>query len=295
MFKEKVMVAAEISFAFVLITYNSYSLLEKWIDCVTCAIEKANTKADIYVIDNGSSDKTEILLNDLCNNKTLKTNNIIITHFNNGFSRALNWTVKEKKLYSLYSHIALVNIDAKIEKEWLMKMINNIIKHDDKSLFGCKILDTENKNIISSMGHVVDPNTGKTYDVGWKADASNNEKYISAILTPCFAASVFPVSCFTNVGFPDNDQWMYYDDIEFYIRCIRAGYNTVYDNNICAYHPVPRNKNNKLIVEAQEDGIKKLKKILIDIKNNDKPLYEIMEKKWNLNVNLKKDLTPAST
>ncbi len=135
MFKEKVMVAAEISFAFVLITYNSYSLLEKWIDCVTCAIEKANTKADIYVIDNGSSDKTEILLNDLCNNKTLKTNNIIITHFNNGFSRALNWTVKEKKLYSLYSHIALVNIDAKIEEEWLMKMINNIIKHDDKSLF----------------------------------------------------------------------------------------------------------------------------------------------------------------
>ena len=59
MFKEKVMVAAEISFAFVLVTYNSYSLLEKWIDCVTCAIEKANTKADIYVIDNGSSDKTE--------------------------------------------------------------------------------------------------------------------------------------------------------------------------------------------------------------------------------------------
>ena len=53
------MVAAEISFAFVLVTYNSYSLLEKWIDCVTCAIEKANTKADIYVIDNGSSDKTE--------------------------------------------------------------------------------------------------------------------------------------------------------------------------------------------------------------------------------------------
>ena len=53
--------------------------------------------------------------------------------------------VKEKELYTMYSHISLVNIDAKIEEEWLVKMIKNIENNDEKSLFGCKILDIDNR------------------------------------------------------------------------------------------------------------------------------------------------------
>jgi len=267
------MITKDISFAFVLITYNSYSLIEKWLSCVTSTISRTNKKADIFIIDNGSSDRSTILLRDLCNRNILNKNNIIITHHNNGFNRAFNWMVKEKELYTMYSHISLVNIDAKIEEEWLVKMIKNIENNDEKSLFGCKILDIDNRQKISSLGHIIDPDNGKTYDVGWNVDNKCCEKHISAILTPCFAASVFPVSCFNNVGFPNNDQWMYYDDIEYYIRCIRAGYNTVFDKNICAYHPLPMKKSSKRIIKAQEEGKEKMIEISRDIKKNDKALY----------------------
>ncbi|HON98764.1 MAG TPA: glycosyltransferase [Bacteroidales bacterium] len=289
------MITKDISFAFVLITYNSYSLIEKWLSCVTSTISRTNKKADIFIIDNGSSDRSTILLRDLCNRNILNKNNIIITHHNNGFNRAFNWMVKEKELYTMYSHISLVNIDAKIEEEWLVKMIKNIENNDEKSLFGCKILDIDNRQKISSLGHIIDPDNGKTYDVGWNVDNKCCEKHISAILTPCFAASVFPVSCFNNVGFPNNDQWMYYDDIEYYIRCIRAGYNTVFDKNICAYHPLPMKKSSKRIIKAQEEGKEKMIEISRDIKKNDKALYEKIKYKWDIEKKLRKDLTPAST
>jgi len=289
------MITKDISFAFVLITYNSYSLIEKWLSCVTSTISRTNKKADIFIIDNGSSDRSTILLRDLCNRNILNKNNIIITHHNNGFNRAFNWMVKEKELYTMYSHISLVNIDAKIEEEWLVKMIKNIENNDEKSLFGCKILDIDNRQKISSLGHIIDPDNGKTYDVGWNVYNKCCEKHISAILTPCFAASVFPVSCFNNVGFPNNDQWMYYDDIEYYIRCIRAGYNTVFDKNICAYHPLPMKKSSKRIIKAQEEGKEKMIEISRDIKKNDKALYEKIKYKWDIEKKLRKDLTPAST
>ena len=127
--------------------------------------------------------------------------------------------------------------------------------------------------------------------MGWNVDNKCCEKHISAILTPCFAASVFPVSCFNNVGFPNNDQWMYYDDIEYYIRCIRAGYNTVFDKNICAYHPLPMKKSSKRIIKAQEEGKEKMIEISRDIKKNDKALYEKIKYKWDIEKKLRKDLT----
>lgn len=250
--------AKNLSIAFILVTYNSSEFIETWIESVSNNIKFSKNDSQIYIIDNGSSDSTYCQLKDLIANKVIPKENVLFTHHNNGFNKAINWVVKEHDIISNHSHIALVNHDAVLEDNWLSRNIEAIKLNSDDCLFASKILDSGDNGLISSLGHSINYINGKTYDVGWRKNHKFTDQFKPCILTPCFAVCVFPASCFREVCFPDNDQWMYYDDILFFLKCLNSGYRTIFVESAIAYHPLPQKTDNLRILLSQEEGRNKL-------------------------------------
>lgn len=211
-----------------------------------------NTELDVklYISDNSEIDK----IKELCQDSRVE---YIFNDCNKGFGYAHNIAIKRaEKLKSKY-HL-IINPDIYYEKGNLEKMIDFMDKNEKVGLmmpkilypngniqYVCKLLPTPLN--LFSRGFLPNWNWVKKINDTYEMRFTNYDKVMEVpYISGCFM--VFRTDIFSEIGYFDDNIFMYLEETDISRRVIKQGYRTVMNPNMIVYHKWEKgtHKNKKL-------------------------------------------------
>jgi len=220
--------------------------LKRWLSSVSQLTEgKHKVHAVPFLVDNGSSDASLAVIRQAIADGLLQEDKLIWLPRNYGFTAAQNVALRKLSSSGQYKYIATLNVDAVAQPDWLAELVLDAEDGADPSvsMWASLILQPKRLDRISSAGHCFSSRDGKCYDIDWNVestsrDASSNQKDFEPF-GPCFAASLWTVDVIRNVGLPDNQQFLYYDDIDLAFKARLCGRSSRFVRKALASHPLP--------------------------------------------------------
>ncbi len=213
----------------IIINYNVKVYLQKCIQSILKYIDLNNY--EIIIVDNNSSDESVRMIKENFNNIKIIQNNK-----NLGFSKAVNIGINNSK----GDFIALVNPDTIFEENSILTLKNFLINKNNIGVVGCKILNPNRTFQLSSR-------RGFPYilNLFYKFIGLNrifpkstifskyNQTYISEdkiqdIESVSGALMVFKKDIINHIGNFDEQFFLYFEDTDFCLRAIEAGFRVVY-------------------------------------------------------------------
>ncbi|MBN2544601.1 MAG: glycosyltransferase family 2 protein [Spirochaetes bacterium] len=213
--------------------YNGKLLLS---ECLSSIFDqKIDFKYEILIIDNGSNDGSEQLIQNI--NPEIK---FIKLGRNYGFAKAVNFGIKNSK----FEYILLLNNDTVLEGTFLQIMKKALDDNPQISFCASRILMYENPDKIYGTGNIY-INNGTAELRGFDKDKNlfNNNEFVFGA---CAAASIYRRVLFDNIGYFDEDFFAYYEDVDFDVRAQLTGHKCLYVADALVYHhgSVTSNKMN---------------------------------------------------
>ncbi|MEE2953719.1 MAG: glycosyltransferase family 2 protein [Bacteroidota bacterium] len=215
----------------VTITYNSEDVLQCFLKDL---IEQRYQNFILYIIDNGSTDNTRSILNNI-SDKRIK---ISINRNNLGVAQANNQGIK-KALNDGCDQILIMNNDVEFEPHLIDKLLS-VQKKKNASLVAPKIMYYANPDIIWYAGSKFNKWKG-FLPIHTGIDTIDNGYYDSIC-----KVEYAPTCCllikkkvFEDVGFMDEKYFVYFDDTDFCYRILHhKDHDIYYAPNIKFYHKV---------------------------------------------------------
>ncbi len=206
----------------IIITWNGKDLLKS---CLGSLEKQIYKNFQIIVVDNGSKDKTlEFIKKNYPNIKTIEFKK------NSGFSKAANKGIKASKS----EYVILLNNDTVADRNFVKNLSKSLISH--KKYCGCtaKIINYFDKNILASAGDIMN-NVGQSFarGLGDKASKFNKPEEVFLITG---GASIFRKKAFEEIGFFDEDYFIYGEDSDWCFRAQLFGYKFWYEPKAIVYH-----------------------------------------------------------
>lgn len=225
---------------------NEAQELRQWLDTLRMMPGDQATPVPC-VVDNGSSDNTSGVIWHAVKEGILSKENVFWMPSNRGFALAQNHAFRQLGTRNEYRCVATLNIDAQAESNWLAKLVEEANKSpSDVGMWGCRVLQPKpDHDRISSDGHALRANDGAFLDVDWNrpvgGDLFSNKPSFEPF-SPCFAAALWSFGMLSSVGLPDNDQFLYYDDVDLAFKARILGWSARHVSEAIAYHPLPNSK-----------------------------------------------------
>lgn len=228
------------------VSTNEGQALETWLSKVS-ELKTRSCVAVPVVVDNASWDSTLKVVHDAVTRRILSPKNVFSTEWNRGFVSAQNKALRALVLGHSYEFFATLNIDAEPSPNWLEDLVA-VAKRRGKlkiGMWGGPIYDLHHRTVISSTGHWLRAD-GAFLDIDRKLPANDPGRHSAARdfepFCPCFAASLWSFDLVRDAGLPDNDQFLYYDDVELAFKARLLGWRAQYVPRAQAYHPIPNQK-----------------------------------------------------
>jgi GT2 family glycosyltransferase len=178
----------------------------------------------VYVVDNGSIDKSILLL------EQEYPETILLRHTENlGFSAAINTGIEQ----SHGRFIAALNNDTEVHPSWLETIVTAMDAHTEAGFCASQLMDFVNRETIDSLGDGFYP-FGVSFKIGSGRICSVNE--VCGIQSACAAASVYRRSMLEKIGLFDPDFFAYMEDIDLGLRAQMAGYRCIFIPGAIVYH-----------------------------------------------------------
>lgn len=209
--------------------WNGQKLLETFLPSVV----KYSSKAQIYVIDNASTDGSLAFLND--NYPDLK---IISNTTNAGYAGGYNQGLKNIK----EDIFILLNNDVKVSENWLNPIIKLFESQNDIAVVQPKILDYNNPThfeYAGAAGGFIDANgypycRGRIFNTLEKdCGQYNNDSQILWASGACLAVRR---EVFWSCGAFDEKYFAHQEEIDLCWRIHNRGYKIWYSHQSCIYH-----------------------------------------------------------
>lgn len=209
----------------VVLNFNGW---KETIPCIESILAQDYKKFHVYLIDNGSKDRS---LNKL---KRFDTHEKITFHkepVNLGFAGGVNIGIRSAIIEG-YEYIALLNNDAVLTKNWLTTLIKTLSKTGASIATGL-LLESSGKKIES---------TGDSYSkYGVPFPRQRDEKVENAhesgfVFGGTAGASVYKTSLFEDIGLFDEKFFAYFEDTDISYRAQLAGHTAYYEKRAVAYH-----------------------------------------------------------
>jgi GT2 family glycosyltransferase len=213
----------------IVVNWNGDAILE---ECLS-ALEKQNHRNfEILVVDNGSTDSSREILN---HHPKVRA---ILNAVNRGFGPANNQALLESK----GEIIALVNNDTVLDPNWLLQIVQPLKTDSDVGMCAGKTLSYFERDIIDNTGHLlywdgVNRGRGRMQKDEGQFDSTRSA------LFPSGCACVFRAETLRQVGFFDEDFYLYGDDTELGLRVRLAGWNCAFVPSAIAYHRYSASSN----------------------------------------------------
>jgi len=200
----------KINLGFVIVTYNSA-------DCIGHLLQSLPTIKNVVVIDNNSTDKTcEIVKSFGCE--------LIANKHNQGYGAGVNQGIKH--LYDKCNYFFILNPDIVIKS---LKF-----EADDLEKYGIiqplVLLPNGNVNVEELRMNVL----GFVYPLNYNCAPKIKSKKEATF----FSGSAFILSKKTieKVGYFDESLFLYYEDVDYAIRCTTTNEKILFDPNIIVEH-----------------------------------------------------------
>lgn len=199
----------------VVCNYNKASYVVK---CIESILNSSFKHMDILVIDNGSTDNS---VNEL--RKFQDRIEIVQNKQNLGGSGGFN-TGLRRLLQKQYKYIMLIDNDVILEKEAIEQLYHFMEQKKEVGLAGAKIMKMDDKEYLQEMGAMIDyDNLGvKPFFAGEK-DREDIPDVIYCDYVPA-CALIARVAAIRKVGILPEDNFIYWDDMEWGYNFNQAGY-----------------------------------------------------------------------
>ena len=247
----------------VVVSYNSAKHLKAWlasVEKVKQECKKADTDVEPFIVDNGSSDGTIGIIWDAIHERQIKRRNVWLLRSNQYFVPAQNLAFKILGARNRYNYGATLNPDATAKPGWLHELLDCARKcvGQKVGMFGGLILQPDHEDRISSAGHCLRSCDAAFLDIDWNLDladqkATHNKQGFGPF-SPCFAAGLWSFKMLRDAGIIDNEQPMYYDDVNLAFKARIRGWSACFAPAARAYHPLPMPTSDPVKLRHQFSG-----------------------------------------
>jgi len=221
----------------IIVSFNVREFLRQCLISVIKASEK--TECEIFVVDNNSHDgsgemvKLEFPFVKLIQNK-----------INSGFSAANNQAIKQAKGH----YILLLNPDTLVEENTFSRCIGFMNAHSDAGALGVRMVDGEGRFLPESKRGLPTPATAfyKLFGLSFLFPRSRilNNYYLPQVgdsetsVTEVVSGAFMFIrrEALLKAGLPDEDFFMYGEDIDLSYRILKSGYQNYYFPEIRIIH-----------------------------------------------------------
>ena len=226
----------------IIVSYNTKKLLRQCLRSLMANSEWRMGYGEIIIIDNGSTDGSREEIKNLklparnryaqsvaggkMKNCNLKLK-IILNKTNLGFARANNQGIK----IAQGEYILLLNPDIEVKKSALKTLLKFTQKHPEAGIIGGRLLNPDGTIQGSCFHRLTILNTIKEF---WLGEKGAFEKYAPKITKSIEVESVvgacmfIPRKVIDQVGFFDEQYFLYFEDLDYCRRVRKAGFKIYY-------------------------------------------------------------------
>ena len=210
------------SVSIVIVNYNGKKFMKECLDSVF-NLDYPKEKMEVLVVDNGSRDGSQEFMRKKYPKVVLLKNDV------NNYARANNLGIK--KAHS--DLIAFLNNDTRVEKRWLIELVNGILA--DKQIGGVcsKVFLMDGR--IDSAGIIEFPNF-YWQQRGYNELDKGQYNKIEEVYALCGVSMLFRRECLNDVGFEDEDFNIYVEEVDLALRCRRKRWKLIYVPKSLLWH-----------------------------------------------------------
>lgn len=211
------------SVSIIILNYNGKDYLE---DCLDSVFKTKNVMYEVIVIDNASSDNSEILAK-----KKFPEMKLIKNEKNLGLY-ARNIGIDNAK----GNFIVFLDSDTVVQQDWIQNFMKSYENHGD-GLYQAKLLSKNDHSIIESCGDMIN-----IFGYGFargrgKRDLKQYEKF-EEIGFPVGACTFAPIEIIKKIGYVDEEKLLFQmlDDLDYGWRAWLLDIPCYYEPNVIVYH-----------------------------------------------------------
>lgn len=205
----------------IVVNWNGVALLDDCLGPLSC---QTYDNYEIIFVDNGSSDHSVRHVQ-----KNFPHVKIVELDENRGFTggNSAGLEVAEGEF------IALVNNDARVELDWIERIVHPMVKDPTVGICASKLI-VEGTLTIDSAGIGV-TTAGVGFNRGYSEEKSTY--YVSAeVFGACAAGALYRRKMLDEIGFLDEDFFLYSEDVDLSFRSQLSGWKCLYIPSAVVYH-----------------------------------------------------------
>ena len=193
-------------------------------------LNKCVHMVDVYLVDNASTECEPHIFK-----KLFPEINLIVNQSNLGFAGGNNVGIK-KALLDKSEAVMLLNNDTIVTSSLIKVLCNTFDSSVNIGIVVPKILFLKSKNRIQYAGGKFNMYTGSIKHIGFNEVDHGQYNYIKEVDFCTGAALLIKSSVFRDIGFFNEDYFLYAEDAEFSCRAIKNGYRIYYNGLAHIYH-----------------------------------------------------------
>ena len=211
------------SISVIVLNYNGLQHLEPCFSSLF-ALDYPSDRLELILADNASTDGSREFMQE-----HFPQVRVLAMPHNYGFSKGNNLGAEQAR----GQFVAFLNNDMRVDRQWLIELVQPLLRTPDVICAGSKILSW-NGEYIDFAGSAANM-LGYGLQEGWgePPEAFGEEKLI---LAPCGGAMLIDRQVFLDCGGFDEDYFSFYEDLDLGWRLWLWGYKVIFVSRAIAYH-----------------------------------------------------------
>lgn len=216
----------------------NYNKCEHVVECIQSVLESREQNFDIYVVDNASADDSVEQIKKRYDGQITLIENTENLGGSGGFNTGLR-IVRDKG----YKYFMCLDDDAMVDENAIHTLYTYMEKHPDVGMAGCRVYHTQMPEYIQQCGLTIDFKHCmiQTLYADTPEDSTLPEIVPCDTVATCALMIRGSVIREGNVGIMPEDNFIYWDDMEWGHRMHLAGYRIVTLGNAKALHQMGAN------------------------------------------------------
>ncbi len=239
----------------IVVSTNRPDCIQQWIRTVHGLQAPDGIEKRPIIVDNGSWNRAPtVIAEEGIRNSVVKELDVFWLPRNLGLPKAHNHALRQLLLDPKIRYVATLNEDALADPSWLGHLLKAAESQDGVKMVGmfggpiyqpsgaeCKDYAPSGK-CISRCGHRLRRKDAACLDIHWNKPTLEVNLADVKPFAPCASAALWSMEMLRKIGIFDNDQFLYYDDIELAYRARLNGWSACWVPGAKAFHPSPQPK-----------------------------------------------------